>query len=76
VNIKYRYQIWGTAAKDQTWECRGNVKAESLGNFMAAISTSIGDAFQQLTQGRAVYGHPGVGCNGPYRITRMVIEEE
>lgn len=34
------------------------------------------DTFEQLTQGRAIYGQPGVGCRGPYAIKRVLIEEQ
>jgi hypothetical protein len=32
------------------------------------------DPFHTITQGKAVFGQPGRGCNGPYEIRRVLIE--
>ena len=74
--MKYSYQVSGTASQGQTWEATGTAETENLGDFMLVPEMAMRDAFMQMTQGKAVYGKPGVGCSGPYRITRLVIEEE
>ena len=60
----------GAGADGQTWTTRATIESE----FHDVFETAMEDMFLQLTQGRAEFGNPGVGCNGPYTITRMVIE--
>ena len=64
----------GTAARGQTWTTTGEIEIEELGNFSAVPDLALKDSFLKLTHGNAIYGLPGVGCNGPYTITRMLIE--
>ncbi len=71
----YKYEISGLAADDQTWIAHGTVEVAALGQFMEVPNMAVGEAFKQLTQGRAIYGKPGIGCHGPYRIVKMTIEE-
>ena len=66
----YRYTIQGTAAGGQTWETSGIVSSEYDDVFTAANHA----AFLQLTEGKAVFGKPGVGCHGPYDILTITIE--
>jgi hypothetical protein len=73
--IKYHYQMSGTAAAGQTWETRGTVTTSEPGQFLNTATLALRDTFDQLTQGRAVFGKPGLACDGPYRCTRLVIEE-
>ena len=75
MTIRYKYEIHGSAAHGQTWGVTGVVETQEQGDFMLTPNLAMRDAFGQLTQGKAVYGHPGVGCVGPYRVTRMVIEK-
>lgn len=76
---RYRYQLNGTAALGQTWQTVGEVIAEDFGDIPGDISDVFGQAmlksFMQLTRGKAVFGSPGVGCQGPYRVTRVLVEE-
>jgi hypothetical protein len=74
--MRYSWQVCGTASQGQTWEATGTAETEKLGDFMMVPDRAMRDAFTQLTQGKAVYGKPGVGCSGPYRVTRLLIEEE
>lgn len=67
--MKYTYQVSGTASQGQTWEVIGSVTTENLGNFFVLPERVMKEAFEKLT----LYGKPGVG---PYRITRLVIEEK
>lgn len=70
--MKYSYDIAGTAADGQTWETTGTVECE----FVAAYDRAMRASFAQLTGGKAVYGEPGKGCNGPYKINRVEIREQ
>jgi hypothetical protein len=74
--MRYRYEITGTATDAQTWTTTGEVETETdkAGDFPGVPHAALGKSFLQLTRGEAVYGHPGLGCNGPYGITRMMIE--
>lgn len=67
----YTFEIGGTGANGQTWTAKGTVSAEFVDVFNAAMRES----FEQITGGRAVFGKPGLGCNGPYDIDRVVIEQ-
>jgi hypothetical protein len=67
----YAYSVSGTAAKNQTWEAVGEVTCE----FNNVFDLVMGRTFQMLTDGRAVYGKPGLGCSGPYSIMRVVIDQ-
>lgn len=66
----YKYVVEGKAADGQSYTCEGTVEAP----FPEVFTVAMKAAFQQLTQGKAVYGKPGVGCRGPYTITKVVIE--
>lgn len=72
--MKYTYAVDGRAAGDQTWSTRGEIDVRP-GDFALAPSKALAASFDQLTKGKAVYGQLGVGCHGPYRITRLLIEE-
>jgi hypothetical protein len=74
--MTYRYTIDGIAADGQTWSTRGSVATDSPGAFPAIVEEAMQQSFLQLTQGKAQYGRPGVGCRGPYRITRLLVEQE
>jgi hypothetical protein len=43
--------------------------------FNDSFGYAMEETFRQLTNGRAVYGEPGVGCRGPYGIRSLLIEE-
>ena len=72
--IKYTFEVSGYAADNQTWTITGETTG-NRGDFPLIPSIAMREAFAQLTNGKAVYGKPGIGCNGPYRISRMLIEE-
>ena len=69
--MKYKYEISGTSADGQSWETKGEVLAA---DFIGVTDAAAFDSFTQLTEGKAVFGKPGVGCRGPYKITRYVLE--
>jgi hypothetical protein len=74
MTTKYAYTLEGTAADGQTWCSSGEVYTENEGDFPLALQDAQRRAFQQLTQGKAVYGIPGIGCRGPYKITKLIVE--
>lgn len=74
--MKYAFEITGSAADGQTWFVEGDVETEKRGQFMDLPHKAMSAAFAALTGGRAVYGRPGLGCNGPYAVTRMLIKEK
>lgn len=67
----YRYTTQGCDVDGKVWEAKGVLRCE----INAAMDAALKDTFRQLTNGNAVYGMPGVGCNGPYDIQRVVIEQ-
>lgn len=71
----YAWTLEGTAADGQSWATSGTLYDEP-GNFPAVVSAAMRASFIQLTQGKAVYGKPGLACNGPYTMKRLVVEAE
>ena len=72
----YAYEISGGAARGQSWTTRGEVGITTPGAFRVALDDAMRASFMQLTHGDAIYGQPGLGCEGPYTVTRMLIEEK
>ena len=72
MTVKYAYVISGSGSGDTTWETKGEVTCEE---FHDVFETAMRRTFMQLTQGKAVYGSPGLACRGPYKIKRLVLEE-
>lgn len=72
---KYRYEMHGAAAQEQSWAVSGFIETQNPGEFLNVPRAATADAFEQLTNGKAIFGKPGVGCKGPYRITKLTIEE-
>ena len=70
---EYGYEISGGASGDQTWTAKGAVCVARPGQFGQVPTLALANAFHALTTGRAVYGKPGVGCAGPYIVSRMTI---
>lgn len=74
--IRYRYSVSGEAARGQTWSVAGIIEREQAGMFGALPELVMRETFLKLTEGQAVFGHPGLGCIGPYRVTDFTIQEE
>jgi len=74
-DVHYRYQVTGTAAEGQTWECYGQVMGHP-GSFPDLLHEAMRRAFAQLCHGKATYGQPGNGCAGPYTVTGFALELE
>jgi len=73
--VTYFYTIEGTAAGGQTWETDGTVDTIGRGEFMKAVKEAMHRSFIKITNGDAVFGHPGLGCVGPYAIISLTITE-
>lgn len=67
----WQFTISGSGADGSTFETTGKMQCEFHDSFDLAMKST----FDQLTSGRAIYGKPGVGCRGPYDITKLVIEQ-
>jgi hypothetical protein len=77
---KYRYEMQGTGIGGnghgtQQWQTEGVIQLERQGDFPRMLDQAQLSSFKKLTNGEAVYGQPGVGCQGPYQIKRMLVEE-
>jgi hypothetical protein len=68
---RYCFTMESRASGGQTWKTSGEFDCEFNDVFDAAMRES----FRQLMAGRAVYGHPGLGCSGPYDIVKLSIEQ-
>ena len=71
---KYTFKVTGQGADSQPWETSGVVVNDTPGAFGAVPDTVLRETFFNLTEGKAAFGLPGVGCKGPYRIKSMLIE--
>ena len=69
----YQYTLEGTGANGQTWSTTGTIENDPS-EFGFILRQIMPDSFQQLTAGKAQYGQPGVGCKGPYSITRLEVK--
>ncbi len=69
---RYRFEVAGTTGRGQAYSCEGIVESPS---FHEGMQDAMRDSFQQLTRGRAVFGEPGLGCVGPYTLTRFLLTE-
>jgi hypothetical protein len=67
----YRFHLKGTAAEGVPWESSGEVFCE----LHQVLNAAMVKTFQDLTNGKALYGHPGVGCKGPYEIQEIKVEK-
>lgn len=68
----WRFTVNGHGAEGQTFENSGTTLCE----FQHVFDIAMEDTFHALTNHRAIYGAPGVGCRGPYAIKRVLIEEQ
>lgn len=71
MNRQYQYTVVGSAADNQTWMVKGEILCE----FHEAFDKAMRDCFQQLTQGKAIFGKPGLGCNGPYEVSYFGVQQ-
>lgn len=69
VQKHYKYKVEGTDAEGNGWTCEG-----VFSNSTMNVTIPMQLTFQQLTDGRAVFGEPGKGCKGPYNIHKFNVE--
>lgn len=67
----YRFKVTGSGRGGTTFETSGSM----LCDFNEAFDYAMRETFRQLTEGKAVFGNPGLGCKGPYDIHRITIEQ-
>ena len=72
--MNWKYEVSGMGANGQTWTVIGEVANTKQGDFPYLSERAMRAVFQTLTNGKAVYGKPGVGCSGPYRVKRFLLE--
>lgn len=66
----FHYTMKGDDANGQQWEHSGDIEVEPA--FVhTVLSLAMIESFRALTEGKAVFGQPGKGCRGPYRITEF-----
>ena len=70
-NDIWSYTISGLAGGGQTWETSGTVVNDAVNAFSDALEES----FRQLTNGKAIFGKPGLGCHGPYTILKVTFQK-
>lgn len=69
----FRFKFEGLTAGGNPWHTEGKIDGDMANPLI--FRTAMGASFQQLTSGRAVFGKPGLGCQGPYKITRFTLEK-
>lgn len=67
---KYKFRVNGIMANGVAWSSTGEVEC----SFPDLFTTVVERTFDDLTNGRAVFGQPGVGCRGPYDISEIHME--
>ena len=71
---EYTYYVEGRDASGETWSASGRIATtENTGAFDAAVMEALRESFLKVTQGKAVYGHPGTTCRGPYQIVTLTV---
>lgn len=74
---RYKYMMDGSNRSDETWKVQGDVRVDAdEGDLVTATEHVLSEAFLKLTKGEAIYGQPGVRCDGPYRVKSLLIEVE
>ena len=69
----YKYEVLGTANQGQTWSCTGRIRHETA-DIGETADKVVMETFMGLTNGKAVFGKPGLGCEGLYKITKFLLE--
>ena len=73
---EYRYRVEGLDASGQEWTTVGRIATDNAGSFRDVVVETLRDSFLQVTQGKAVYGHPGTTCRGPYQIVSFTVVQQ
>lgn len=72
----YRYEVIGNDRDGHGFTITGYVDDLPGELFHHVIQVIEAEVFMQLTQGKAVYGHPETTCKGPYRLLKVTIEDK
>lgn len=67
----YNWKISGVDGNGNSWTTKGSITSNE--SFLEVVDEAIRQSFTKLTKGLAVYGNPGVGCVGPYKILDFAI---
>lgn len=76
LSISYVAKVSGTDANGEAWSVESRLDVIEPIDWARLYAAAIDGAFKTLTNGRAVYGKPGVSCRGPYRIAALHIEPD
>jgi hypothetical protein len=71
----FTFHVTGIDGNRQKWSFEGRTSDSGIGGFVAMTDVVMEKVFLALTEGRALYGKPGVACSGPYQIRTLRIEE-
>ena len=72
--MKMLIKMTGTGADDQTWRVEDEIQVEPNTDFADLCDKAGSHCFLKLVHGKAVFGQPGVGCAGPYKISTFSFE--
>jgi len=67
----YRWNISGVDANLNAYHTSGVANHDTDRHLLEVMAQALQESFEQLTEGRAQFGKPGVGCKGPYTIIAM-----
>lgn len=67
----YKYEVTGSGANGQTWKAEGVVSSP----FEHVFTHVMKECFDKITKGKAIYGKPGLSCQGPYDFHKIMIEQ-
>lgn len=68
---RFSYEIKGQDVNGVDWAYEGTADVPVFEGFPGVAMQATQNVFKQLTEGKAVFGKPGVGCKGPYKITEF-----
>lgn len=69
----YKFEIHGKTGNGNTYTTTGEVSGNLGIEYIEMMYSVFLQSFQQLTGGKAVFGNPGIGCQGPYSITHLFL---
>jgi hypothetical protein len=67
----WKFEAGGLTADGVAWHTSGEIEAVVTEVWERVMVHS----FHALTNGKAIYGKPGVACKGPYEIKKVVVEQ-
>lgn len=73
--VIYTFTVSGTDSVGKGWQTQTKHPVDGVPDFEKIFARGMAESFAMLTGGKAVFGEPGIGCTGPYDITKIVIEQ-